>query len=512
MKSPSIRSSKRKVRVKQPIGSSEFYDVIVVGGGPAGSVMAWSLSKQGINVLLLERARFPREKVCGDFIEPRGLRILDKLGCLASLEKTAPLPITSVAMFVGSQCSYRGSIPFYGLRNDLPPHGYIIPRDVLDDQVLKCAAKAGAIIREETTVKTVDTTERGVNITAQHGTKNITYRAQLVVGADGVNSVVAKNAGLRQSDPRYIAVSQRAYAGELSNVSGEAAFFFDRDFFPGYAWLFPMASGKANIGVGILSETRDRYQINVPELFREFVEKLRRTHPRCADLHVTSRPIGGIVKTYGGIGKNYFNRGILIGDAGCFVDPMTGEGITSAMESALIGSSILTAAIEKGQYDAAFLSSYQQRFREYFDPAMCYVDLCASLMRNRHFSDSWLNAVARGCELAVQDPSFAKTTGATFGGMEIDPFHISTQIWAKTTGELATLGTHSLFGLVTGNTNTMFGACSDLVALQANWWSSIVSDPVWHMSWASDISQKWLKLMTCMSAGTKDPRASGILQ
>jgi hypothetical protein len=212
------------------------------------------------------------------------------------------------------------------------------------------------------------------------------------------------------------------------------------------------------------------------------------------------------------MGLNYFNRGILIGDAGCFVDPMTGEGITSAMESALIGSSILTLALGMGKFDAAFLSSYQQSFRKYFDPAMCYVDLCASLMRNRHFSESWLKAVARGCELAAQDPDYAKVTGATFGGMEIDPFNIGSQVWAKTIGELTTIGTHSLFGLVTGNTNSMFETFSDLVAWQVSGWTSIVSDPIWHVSWTSDVSKKWLRLITSMAAGTKDPRAVGILQ
>lgn len=507
----SNRSPKRPVREKRRTGRSAVYDVVVLGGGPSGSVMAWALARQGIRVLLLERARFPREKVCGDFIEPRGLRILDGLGCLASLEEAAPLPITSVAMLLQSQCAYQGRIPFYGQRRGLPPHGYIIPRDVLDHQILQCAIEAGAIVQDESAVKSVVSTQAGVELKIQHGSRHLTYRTNLVVGADGVNSIVAKSAGLLEYDPRYIAVSQRAYAEGLTNTAGEAAFFFDQDLFPGYGWMFPMAGGKVNIGVGILSEARDRYQINLPQLFRGFVVKLRRSHPHCTDLRVSSRPIGGIVKTYGGAGQNYFDRGILIGDAGCFVDPMTGEGITPAMESALIGSSVVTASLDQGKFDATFLSSYEQAFRRYFDPAWCYVDLCAALMRNRYFSDSWLKAVARGCELALKDTHFARTTGATFGGMKIDPLNIAAQVWAKTAGELTTLGAQSLFGLITGDTNPISAAFSDLVDWQLSWWRSIASDPVWHTSWASDVSKKWLKLVTTIPAAAEDPRAIGLL-
>src|SRR6266545_5398243 len=102
------------------------HDVIVAGGGPAGSTLAWDLARRGVRVLLLERARFPREKVCGDYVEPRGLRILERMGCLAQLEEAEPLPITHSATFVGWECRYSGEIPFYGPSEDLPLHGYII--------------------------------------------------------------------------------------------------------------------------------------------------------------------------------------------------------------------------------------------------------------------------------------------------------------------------------------------------------------------------------------------------
>lgn len=489
---------------------SSNYDVIIVGGGPAGSVMAWSLARNGINVLLLERARFPREKVCGDFIEPRGLRILERLGCLQALEQASPLPITHVAMFLQSKCAYRGSIPFYGHARDLPPHGYIIPRDILDDNIMRCAIDAGATVKQESAVKSVLSAKNGVAVTVQHGSTQQSYHAHLVVGADGVNSIVARSAGLLEHDPRYIAVSQRGYVKGLKGMAGEAAFFFDQSLFPGYGWMFPMSGGTANIGVGILSETRDRHHINVPQLFESFVDKLRDSHSDYANLSLSKRPTGGIVKTYGGAGPNYFDGGILIGDAGCFVDPMTGEGISPAMESALIGSEVIIKSLKQEQYDARFLSSYEKAFRAYFDPAWNYVDLCAALMRNKSFGDPWLKAVARGCELAQQDPQFARVSGSTFGGLEIDPLNIMSLVWKKTAADLSNHGAQSLLGMFTGNVKPAVEVLGDMLGWQYSWWQSAISDPVWHANWAADISKKWLKVVSTLPLSNKDPRIKGV--
>src|SRR5918993_1653046 len=121
------RPTTRKARTLH--SSKNNYDVIVVGAGPAGSVLGWELARSGVSVLLLEASTFPREKVCGDYIEPRGLRVLEAMGCLKQLNQHSPLPITHSATFVDSECHYRGRIPFYGLLKNLPPHGYIIPRE-----------------------------------------------------------------------------------------------------------------------------------------------------------------------------------------------------------------------------------------------------------------------------------------------------------------------------------------------------------------------------------------------
>jgi hypothetical protein len=270
-----------------------------------------------------------------------------------------------------------------------------------------------------------------------------------------------------------------------------------------------MSHGRANVGVGILAETRDRYRISVPGLFNTFLGKLQRLHPDCGALRLASKPIGGIVKTYGGRGRNHFAGGILIGDAGCYVDPMTGEGITPAAESALLGATTIADALAQGRTDAAFLSAYDRSSRAYFDPAMCYLDFVACVMRNRHFSEFWLGVVARGCQLAMRDRSFAQQGGAAFGGMDVRPLDIVSRIWAKSAGHLLSGSAQLATGMLSGNLLDVPGV-ADLARWHSAWWGSLAEDPAWHARWLGDVGAKWLRL-----AGTtrlRDPRMRGPAQ
>lgn len=483
--------------------------MVVVGGGPAGAVAAWSLARRGIRTLVLDRARFPREKVCGDFVEPRGLRIFQEMGCLGQLEANGPLAITHVNLFLNGRSAYREQIPFYADQRDLPAHGYIIPREELDVRILDAAVAAGAELRQGSQVTAVERTGEQVTIRyrAESGEREV--RASLVIGADGTHSVVARAFGLGVDDARHLAVSQRAYVDGVVSTHGEAAFVFDRDLFPGYGWMFPMSRGRANVGVGILAETRDRYRISVPALFSSFLGKLQRLHPGCGGMRLASRPIGGIVKTYGGRGPNYFNGGILVGDAGCYVDPMTGEGITPAAESALLGADTIAAALAQGRSDAAFLASYGRNSHRYFDPAMRYLDFVACLMRNRHFADYWLAVVARGCELAMSDRNFARVGGAAFGGMDVRPLNTVTRIWAHGAAALLAESGRTARTLASGRP-TLPPALADLGRWYSGWWGSIAEDPAWHGRWLAETTGKWLRLAG--SAGLSDPRRRGPAQ
>jgi geranylgeranyl reductase family protein len=468
--------------------------------------MGWALASRGIRTLILDRARFPREKVCGDFVEPRGLRLFQTMGCLDALEADDPLAITHVNLFLEGRSAYREHIPFYAGQTDLPQHGYIIPREILDERILASAVSAGAELRQGCQALGVTRDASQVTVTYREGDTEHTARAPLVVGADGVHSIVARSFDRLVDDPRCMAVSQRAYVDGIDTKHGEAAFVFDRELFPGYGWMFPMTNGRANVGVGILAETRDRYDISVPKLLGRFLDRLRRMHPGCRSMRLASKPIGGIVKTYGGHGPNHFDGGLLIGDAGCFVDPMTGEGITPAAESALLGADVLAAALEAGRTDAAFLSTYETKFRAYFDPAMCYLDFVACIMRNRHFGPFWLGVVEQGCAMAMEDRAFARSGGAAFGGIDIRPLETVSRMWAKSLGRF--IGESGrLAGQVAKGRVTAAPLIADAARWQLGWWASLAEDPKWHGRWMTETAGKWVRLGRTLRL--KDPRSAG---
>lgn len=487
-------------------------DVIIVGGGPAGSVLGWQLAREGVSTLIFERARMPREKVCGDFVDPRGVQILEAMGCMRRLDQARPLHIGHTATFVDWECQYEGPIPFYGQADGLPAHGYAVPRLDLDAAMLEAAAHAGARVQEQAAVTDVSAGPDGMTVVADPGAR--AYRARLVVGADGVNSIVAKRLSGAVDDPRRTVVAQRAYAVGAAETGkpAQSEVFFDESLFPGYGWLFPGPGGRVNLGIGLLSETRRDRDAHIPSLFADFVDALRRRHPACAELELCSKPIGGVVRTYGCAGANHFDGGLLIGDAGSFVNPMTGEGITPGMESALLAAPALRAALEAGDFTAAKLAAYEDAFRAYFGPSMIFLDFCAAMLRNRYMARPWLKALARGCRVAQEDANFAATSGSFFGGLDVRPLGIIGQVWLRVAEDVALAWPRFLTSAdAAGERHARKTSPANLLEWQIAIGRSALTDAVSHLRWTAELQRLWVDLMASTRRRPQDPRASGLL-
>jgi hypothetical protein len=246
--------------------------------------------------------------------------------------------------------------------------------------------------------------------------------------------------------------------------------------------------------------------VAIPALFEAFLERLRASGPPYGRLELCSTPIGGIVKTYGGAGPRHLERGVLVGDAGSFVDPMTGEGITPAMESSLLAAPILLDVLGTGDFDADRLSAYDADARAYFDPSMRFLAACATTLRNPHLAGPWLDALARGCELAGADPAFALDAGAYFGGQNVRPTHVLTALSAAVLRDLILAWPRSMSSVARGSRGTTL---TDLFAWQTAWGRSLLADPVWHLRWAMEVQRQWVGLVASGGASSADPRSIG---
>ncbi len=484
--------------------------MIVIGGGPAGSTIAWSLARRGVRVAVIERAVFPREKVCGDFIEPAGMRILESIGVRKALQASSLSPITSTRIYFGPRLGFRGTIPYYQAEHGLPPHGFIVPRHILDHHLLDRARGVSATVYDGCAAGGIRREDGWIHVNVRCKDIELSLRSRLIVGADGAESLVARSFNLEATDRSHISIAQRAYVEGVSVQDGEATVWFDEDIVPGYGWMFPMAGGRANLGIGTLSETCNRHGHSVPQAFVAAIERLKIRHPDCARIKLISKPIGGVVKMYGGVGPNYFDGGVLIGDAGSFADPMTGEGITQGMESALIASSTLQRALELGRFDAAFLANFERAFRSYFDPSMLFLGFCASVMRNWHFREFWMRSALRGCERAMADRDFARIAGAGFGGLNVHPLGILQQVGASILRYLGEGTMNTLRNLVNPGSTWDETMLEDFVAWQSAWKKSTSADPDWHAAWLADIMRKATQLGPSLLA-RENPRIRGLL-
>ncbi len=351
-------------------------DVIVVGAGPAGAATAHRLAQAGRDVLLLERAQFPRDKVCGDGLTPRAVRSLIEMGVDISPEKGWAR--NNGLRIIANGRTYE--LPWPTLER-FPDFGLVRARMELDEILARHAAEAGARLQERTKVlaPTIDERSRRVTgVTAQpvdaRGRavgQRVTYRAPIVVAADGVSSRMAVALGLDRREDRPMGVAVRAYAPSPRAFEPWMESWLelrsDGDLLPGYGWVFGLADGRVNIGLGILN-TSDSFQ-NVD--YRDHLRRWMRETPEHWELreHADTVRIGGMALPMGFNRQPHYARGLLlVGDAGGMVNPFNGEGIDYALEAGLLAGTRIDAALAADRAAAreAQLHAYAEDLKSYY--------------------------------------------------------------------------------------------------------------------------------------------------
>ncbi|OFE14949.1 drug:proton antiporter [Humibacillus sp. DSM 29435] len=330
-------------------------DVIVVGAGPGGSATAAYLADHGLDVVLLEKSAFPRDKICGDGLTPRATKELISLGVdTTGWQRTKGLRIKGGGHTLQLDWPENDAFPGYGM---------VRTRAMLDETLARHAERKGALLQERTSVtepvrdgsgRVVGVVAKRVDGQGRATGEKVSYRAPVVIASDGVSSRLATAVGRPKREDRVMGVAVRAYyrTPRRDDYMESHLELWTRDdagkriLMPGYGWLFPLEDGRTNVGLGTLDTTSAFQKTDYKDVMRRWVADID------ADWHLehdeASGPIRGAALPMG------FNRAplyadglMLVGDSGGMVNPFNGEGIDYALEAARLGAELVAQAMAR---------------------------------------------------------------------------------------------------------------------------------------------------------------------
>jgi geranylgeranyl reductase family protein len=325
-------------------------DVIVVGAGPAGSTTAYYLAQAGLDVLVLEKSRFPREKVCGDGLTPRGVKTLVAMGISVS-EQDGWIRNQGLRVIGAGK---RLELPWPEL-SSYPGYGLVRPRTDLDEMLARRAQQAGARLLEGVNVTGPvldERTGRIAGVTAKTEDGEQTYLGRIIVAADGNSSRLSVAMGLRKRDDRPLGVAVRTYYRSPRHDDDYLESWLDLwdgdRLLPGYGWIFGMGDGTSNVGLGLLNTSDAFGHTDYHALLRKWLAGMPAEWGFTEENR--TQPIRGAALPMGFNRTPHYHNGLLlVGDAGGMINPFNGEGIAYAMESGEIAARTVTQALARAR-------------------------------------------------------------------------------------------------------------------------------------------------------------------
>ena len=371
-----------------------MYDLIIVGAGPAGTSAALYGNRLGLQTLLLDKSKFPRDKTCGDALSGKSVKILEDLNLVEGVNKLDGSLIKRI-IFANPKHSECELLLDKSLNKDHISHGYVIPRITFDNYMLEQAKKVSDV-EEGFFVKDLlfdDKRVVGVSGKTDNGDRK-EYRANIVLGADGPNSIVSKKAGLYQMDMDHTAVGIRCYYENVKDLTDQIELHYVEEINPGYFWIFPAGKNRANIGVGLLKSIVKKESRKLSEIMTKIIES-DHFKDRFSDAVPIEKPTGWNLP-FGNIKRKNHGEGfLLLGDAAGLVDPFTGEGIGNAMVSGQIAAETAAQAKEKNDFSKKYLKKYDKKLWDHLGSELNTSAKLLKLARSKFLLNFVIDRAAR---------------------------------------------------------------------------------------------------------------------
>lgn len=369
---------------------SHLYDVAIIGAGPGGSAAAHYLAREGLDVLLLDKAEFPRDKTCGDGLTPRALHVLEDMGVLAEAQ-TAGFRANGLELHAKSGAVMKARIPDHP---EYPNYLLIVPRMQLDDIIRRRALESGAHFEGPVRVRGLQSGPDAVDILGELGGRSVSYRARVAILAIGANMRLLQDLGLLKRTPSPI-LAARAYFEGINGLSDMIQAHFADVPLPGYGWMFPISETAANIGVGywrspIFLRTTPASARGSLDVFLEspkmkaLLRGAEQTGP------VKSYPL----RTDFASAPTFGERILLVGESAGLVSPLTGEGIDFALESGQLAADFLAGVFEHGEFSRRALSGYDKLLRGHFQSIFRFLG---------HVRDLYVNPILMHRTIAIAE-------------------------------------------------------------------------------------------------------------
>ncbi len=458
-------------------------DVIIIGAGLSGAAAAYYMAKAGLRVTVLEKQRFPNERFLSHLVSPGALRDLQEIGVASQPQFQEANAIDSAAIYLRGKELITGSFPEV---SGLTRHARIIPRRVLDGLMVDAARSAGATVLEGVSLLNFAAQKDWVIVAAEENKEIKTFRARLLVGADGSNSLVARLLRGAPWSKVERAVVARAYVEGITGSPSEANLFFDNESFPGYGWLFPTRKNEANVGVGLILganppagnivEVLKNLLLNNPAMSSRLKDAklIGDIEVRELNLHDSQAPIAG-------------DRVVLIGSAAGLVNPFNGEGLQMGIHSAKWATETAMACMKSGDFSSQALATYPKKVEEKLGYGFRLSELTLQLIRNRNLNRAWLKWVEMKGQRAKTDPQFAYLAGGIFSGMIFPNEGDAAKILAETLEDAAiTAGLTVLEGV----TNPFGGqqSAADMIQVGSDIVQYAFQNPFELIAWCTQVA------------------------